>query len=93
MPVQPPAMIEEMRTLYFADARPYTLHLKKYMPKAPHWLVIVFYEEDKSYCILGTDDAFENWEQYTNYVFKDLPTALDFPHVIFRIDDFPWRKA
>lgn len=82
-----------MKTLYYADVRPFQQHLKKYMPKVPDLLVLVFYEEDKSYCILGTDAAFNNWEEYTNYVFKEVEPALQFPDTILRMpDDFRWIK-
>ena len=91
---RPPEAIDDMRVLYYADASPFQPHLKKYMPKVPHWFVVVYYEEDKSYCILGTDNDFQNWEQYTSYVFKDAPTALAFTDAIFRLpDDFHWIKV
>lgn len=88
---KPPAAIEDMATLYYADVRPYHQHLKKYMPLVPAVFVIV-QEPDGTIDILGTDAEFGNWEAYTNYVFKELGPALEFPHVIFRIDDFTWIK-
>lgn len=94
MLLQPPATIDEMRTLYYAAVKPYEAHLKKYMPKVPHWLVVVHYEDDKSYCILGTDEAFGNWERYVNYVFKELQPALEFTDTILRLpDEFKWMKV
>lgn len=90
----PPAAIDDMKTLYYADASPFATQLKKYMPKVPHWFVIVYYEEDKSYCILGTDEDFGNWEGYTNYVFKELRPALELSDTIFRLpDNFRWIKV
>lgn len=87
----PPAEIDGMKPLYFLDAQPFAAHLKKYMPRVPRWLLLVWYEEDKNYCIIGTDENFANWEAYTNYVFPALQPAIEFPHVIFRIDDYQWR--
>lgn len=82
-----------MRTLYYADVRPFETHLKKYMQKVPAIFVLVFYGEDKSYCILGTDAAFNHWEDHANYVFKEVQPALEFPDTIFRVsDDFKWIK-
>ena len=90
---KPPAAIEDMQTHYYAKLAAYEAHLKKYMPLVPELFVLVYWPEDKSYCILGTDEAFENWERYTNYAFKELQPALELPHVIFRIDDFTWTKV
>lgn len=93
MNIQPPAAIDEMQVRYYATVAPYKAHLKKYMPEVPHFLVLVYYPDDKSYCILGTDERFQNWERYTNYVFKDVQAALEFPDTIFRLpDDFKWIK-
>jgi len=93
MTLTPPAKIEEMQTLYYALVDSYGALLKKYMMNVPRVLIVVYEPEDKSYCILGTDRQFGNWEQYTNYVFKDLQTALEFPDTIFRLpDDFEWIK-
>lgn len=89
---KPPAAIEDMTTLYYADLQPYKTHLKKYMPVVPDWFLVV-QEPDGTIDILGTDAAFGNWEGYTNYVFKELQPALELPHTIFRIDDFEWKKT
>lgn len=91
---KPPAQIEDMKTLYYADVRPFSNHLKKYMAKVPDLFVVIFYPPDNSYCILGTDAAFSNWEGYTNYVFKEVEPALQFPDTIFRVpDEFCWVKV
>ena len=88
-----PAFIEEMKVLYHADVRPYKNQLKKYMQAVPERLVIVFQESENDYCILGTDVNYENWDQYSNYVFPKLETALEFPEIIFRITDITWQKV
>lgn len=93
MAVHPPAEIDGMKTLYYLDAKPFAAHLKKYMPKLPRWLVLGWYEEDKSYWVVGTDTDFTNWEAYTSYVFKELQPAAEFPHTIFRLDDYTWMKV
>ena len=91
--ISPPANIEDMKTLYYADVRQYKDWLKKYMVKVPDLLVVVFWPVDKSYCLLGTDVEFNNWEQYTNYSFKELKPALELPDTIFRIpEDVQWIK-
>jgi hypothetical protein len=91
--LKPPANIEDMKTLYYADVRPYKDWLKKYMQKVPDLFVVVYWPKDKSYCLLGTDSAFNNWEQYTNYSFHDLQPALELPDTIFRIPDhFQWVR-
>ena len=91
--LKPPANIEDMKTLYYADVEPYKAILKKYMRDAPDLFVLVYYPEDKSYCILGTDKEFQNWENYTNYIFKELQPAMELPDTIFRLpDDFRWIK-
>ena len=89
----PPANIEDMKTLYYADVRPFNTWLKKYMQKVPDLFVLVYWPEDKSYCILGTDIQFNHWDEYTNYSFKELQPALELPDIIFRIPDgFQWIK-
>lgn len=82
-----------MKPLYYLDTTPFATQLKKYMPKVPRWLVLVWYEQDNSYCIIGTNEDFSNWESYTNYVFKKLQPAAEFPNTIFRIDDYTWTKV
>jgi hypothetical protein len=90
----PPAAIEDMKVLYYADVRPFNSWLKKYMQKVPDLFVLVYWPEDKSYCILGTAVGFDHWDQYTNYSFKELQPALELPDTIFRIpDDFRWIKV
>ncbi len=90
---KPPAFIEDMQTLYYASVDAYETHLKKYMPVVPKKLVLVYWPEDKSYCLLGTDEDFKNWERYTNYAFKELQPALEFTDTILRLpDDFRWIK-
>ena len=90
---KPPAKIEDMKTLFYSDVKKYKDQLAGYMPSVPDYLVIVQQAEDSSYCILGTDNNFDNWDLYSNYVFPKLETALEFPEVIFRIADFPWKKV
>ena len=91
--INPPANIEDMKTLYYADVRQYKDWLKKYMANVPDLFVVVFWPVDKSYCLLGTDVEFNNWEQYTNYSFKELKPALELPDTIFRIpEDVQWIK-
>lgn len=92
MKISPPKKIEEMRTLYFADVEKYAAHLKKYMAYVPDKFVIV-QDTDGSYCILGTDKNFENWDNYSNYIFKELQPAKELPHTIFRIENFQWEKV
>lgn len=90
---KPPAQIEDMTTLYHAVVDAYSLQLKKFMQPVPERFVLVADPVDKSYCILGTDSQFQNWEAYPNYVFKDLQPALELPDTIFRLpDDFQWIK-
>lgn len=89
----PPAMIDGMKPLYYADVVEYREILKGYMATVPRMLVLVFVPDDKSYCILGTDAQFGKWEQYSNYVFPELKTALEAPEIIFRIARFPWKKV
>ena len=91
--ISPPANIEDMKALYYADVRQYKDWLKKYMANVPDLFVVVFWPVDKSYCLLGTDVEFNNWEQYTNYSFKELKPALELPDTIFRIpEDVQWIK-
>ena len=91
---KPPASIEDMTTLYYADVRQHATWLKKYMQAVPDLFVIAYWPQDKSYCLLGTDIHFSNWEQYTNYSFRDLQPALELPDTIFRMpDDFQWIKV
>ena len=91
---KPPAQIEDMKTLYYADVRPYKEHLKKYMSNVPELFVLIYWPVDNSYCLLGTDADFCNWEQYTNYSFRDLKPALELPDTIFRLpDDFTWMNV
>lgn len=93
MNAKPPAMIEDMTVLYYAGVDAYEAHLKKYMPLVPKQLVVVYWPEDKSYCILGTDEGFAHWERYANYAFKELQPALEFTDTILRLpDDFRWIK-
>lgn len=83
-----------MKVLYYADLRQYKDRLQKLMPKVPQLFVLVFWPVDKSYCILGTDNEFNHWEDYTNYTFKELQPALELPDTIFRLpDDFEWIKV
>lgn len=90
----PPAYIEDMKVLYYADVRPYTAHLKKYMQPVPEAFVVVYWLPDNSYCLLGTDAAFSNWENYSNYSFRDLQPTLELPDTIFRLpEDFRWTKV
>lgn len=89
---KPPQYIEAMQVLYYAPTAPYGVQLKKYLPLVPALFVIVK-DEDGSYCLLGTDESFDNWEQYTNYVFKDLAPAMDLPHIIFRLPPMEWKKV
>ena len=94
MAQKPPPQIEDMQTLYYADVRPYKVQLKNKMPKAPDYLVIIYWPVDKSYCILGTDASFEHWDEYTNYTFKEIKPALEFTDTILRLpDDFTWIKV
>jgi hypothetical protein len=94
MPLNPPANIEDMQTLYYADVRRYKDLLTKYMQNVPALFVIIHWPVDDSYCLLGTDQEFNNWEQYTNYSFRDLQPALELPDTIFRLpDDFRWIKV
>ena len=91
---KPPLQIEDMQSLYYADVRPYKTQLQTKMPKAPDFLVIVFWPVDKSYCILGTDAIFEHWDDYTNYAFKEIDPALQFTDTMLRLpDDFRWLKV
>lgn len=91
---KPPAAIEDMQTLYYAGLDGYEAYLKKYMPLVPKRFVLVYWPEDKSYCILGTDENFSNWERYVNYAFKELQPALEFTDTILRLpDDFRWIKT
>ena len=92
MAVKPPSKIEDMQVLYYHPTKDFAAHLKKYMPAVPAIFVIV-QENDGTFCLLGTDDNFENWDNYTNYVFKDLAPAMDLPHVIFRLPPVQWIKA
>lgn len=90
---RPPTAIEDMQVLYFADVRPFRDQLKKYMQSVPDLFVVVFWPVDNSYCLLGTGAQFNNWEQYTNYSFRDLLPALELPDTIFRLpDEFRWMK-
>ena len=94
MLLKPPGNIEDMKTLYYADVRPYRDWLMKYMQNIPDLFVVIFWPQDNSYCLLGTDAQFGNWEQYTNYSFRDLKPALELPDTIFRLpDDFRWIKV
>ncbi|HEV7329817.1 MAG TPA: hypothetical protein VGN63_02160 [Flavisolibacter sp.] len=94
MAQKPPALIEDMQTLYYADVRPYKEQLKKKMPKVPDYLVLIYWPTDKSYCILGTDAAFEHWDEYTNYAFKEVEPALEFADTILHLpDSFSWIKV
>lgn len=91
--LQPPATIEDMKVLYYADVRSFRDHLNKYMQPVPDLFVLIYWPEDKSYCILGTDSRFNHWDQYANYSFKELQPALELPDTIFRVpDDFRWIK-
>lgn len=93
MLAKPPATIEDMQCLYYADVRPFRDHLKKYMQKVPDVFVVIYWPVDNSYCLLGTDAQFNNWEEYTNYSFRDLKPTLELPDTIFRIpDEFRWIK-
>jgi hypothetical protein len=93
MLAKPPVSIEDMKTLYYADVRPFRAHLKKYMQNVPDLFVVIFWPTDNSYCLLGTDAEFNNWEEYTNYSFRDLKPALELPDTIFRLPDaFRWIK-
>ena len=94
MAPKPPAQIEDMQTLYYVDVRPYKEQLQKKMPKVPDYLVLIYWPVDKSYCILGTDAAFEHWEGYTNYTFKEVKPALEFTDTILRLpDECTWIKV
>lgn len=90
---KPPPQIEDMKVLYYADVRTYKEHLQKYMSNVPDLFVVIYWPVDSSYCLLGTDVDFNNWEQYANYSFREPKPALELPHVIFRIDDFRWTKT
>jgi hypothetical protein len=91
--VKPPAQIEDMKTLYYADVQSYKSHLKKYMENVPDLFVVIFWPTDNSYSLLGTDVEFNNWEQYTHYSFSELQPALELPDTIFRLPDgFKWIK-
>lgn len=91
--LKPPANIEDMRCLYYADVRPFRDHLKKYMQTIPELFVVIYWPVDNSYCLLGTDAQFGNWENYTNYSFRDLKPTLELPDTIFRLpDEFRWIK-
>jgi hypothetical protein len=93
MAQRPPAQIEDMQTLYYGNVQPYRELLKKKMPRVPDYLVLIYWQVDKTYCILGTDAAFEHWDEYTNYTFKALEPALEFTDTILRLpDDFTWVK-
>lgn len=90
---KPPANIDDMHVLYYADVRPFNDHLKKYMQNVPALFVVIYWPVDNSYCLLGTNANFNNWEEYTNYSFRDLQPALELPDTIFRLpDDFKWIK-
>lgn len=90
----PPAAIEDMKTLYYADVRPFRDHLKKYLQVVPDLFVVVYWPVDNSYCLLGTDAGFGHWDHYTNYSFRELKLALELPDTIFRVpDDFRWIKV
>ena len=90
---KPPATIEDMQCLYYADVRPFSNHLKKYMQRVPDLFVVIYWPVDNSYCLLGTDVNFNNWEDYTNYSFRDLKPTLELPDTIFRLpDEFRWIK-
>ena len=92
--LQPPAKIEDMNVLYYADVRAFGDHLKRYMQSIPDLFVVIFWPEDNSYCLLGTDAQFGNWDHYTNYSFRDVKPALELPDTIFRLpDDFCWIKV
>jgi hypothetical protein len=91
-PMQPPKYIEQMQVLHYAPTAEYADHLKKYMPLVPALFVIIK-DEDESFCLLGTDANFDNWDRYTNYVFKELAPAMDLPHVIFRLPPIQWKKV
>lgn len=91
--MHPPPFIDGMKPLYFADVVEYKSVLSGYMMDVPRMFVLVWVADDRSYCILGTDVQFGNWERYSNYVFADLKTAMEAPEVIFRIPKFPWKKV
>ena len=90
--MQVPEFIEEMKVLYYASTEGHKGQLRKYMPLVPDMLVIVYEPSDKSICILGTDEQFNHWDRYMNYVFKELQPAMEAPFIVFRIDDFKWKK-
>lgn len=90
---KPPARIEDMQVLYYADVRQQRNWLKKYMTRVPDCLVLVYWPQDKSYCIVGTDAAFAHWEAYPNYAFKELRPALEFPDTILRLPEWEWVKV
>lgn len=91
--MKPQALIDGMKPLYYADVVEYREALAGYMFHVPRMFVLVLVPDDSSYCILGTDAQFQNWEQYSNYVFADLKPAMEAPEVIFRIPKFPWKKV
>jgi hypothetical protein len=90
MPSTPPAFIEHMKVCRYADTTPYAARLGRFMKPLPHWLLVVEDSAENTFCILGTDAHFGNWEQYANYVFKDLPTALEAPEVVFKTGSVRW---
>jgi hypothetical protein len=82
-----------MQTLYYALLDSFSSQLKKYMLQVPRVFMLVYEPTEKTYCILGTDRQYNNWEQYANYVFTDLETALEFPETILRLPaGFEWIK-
>jgi len=87
-----PKAIEEMEVLFYTETGPHRQRLSRYMNPVPDRWVIVREPEANDICILGTDTEFNNWDRYSNYVFKELREAFEAPQIIFKLDDIHWKK-